>query len=423
MVEISVWLLGGLIFLVLLLGLMLWNNLRERKFRVRVPDIASFEEALPSIAGMTRAIILPDNSAEILQNGDELFPALLDAIARAQESIHFETYVWWTGAICGEVAKAFARRAREGVEVRVMIDAVGSMKMDKRLRETMIEAGCKVARYHPIRLADIGQLNKRTHRKLAIFDGKEGYVFGHGISCMWLGHGQDKEHWRDTGVRLGGPVVNALQSVFAQHWVEETEEVLVGEKYFPHLAKAGDIRAHVLAGAPLGGISDLAMMFKMAIASTQRELLIQNPYFIPDGESVKQLRRAVARGVEVRIMIPGPVTDSSVVRHAGHCHFHELLEAGVRIFEHQKTLIHQKIMIIDGLWSHVGSTNLDDRSFDINEEAGVGLVDPGIAGQLKAAFEEDLKSCKEIDVRSWRREQTPWHRAFDRLCAMLSWQL
>jgi cardiolipin synthase A/B len=423
MVEVSVWLLGGLVFLVLLLGLMLWNNLRERSFRVRVPDIASFEEALPSIAGMTRAIILPDNSAEILQNGDELFPALLDSIDRARETIHFETYVWWTGDICDEVAKAFARRAREGVEVRVMIDAVGSMKMKKQLRDLMTEAGCKVARYHPIRLADIGQLNKRTHRKLAIFDGKEGYVFGHGISCKWLGHGQDREHWRDTGVRLRGPVVNALQSVFAQHWVEETEEVLVGEKHFPHLGPAGNIRAHVLAGAPLGGISDLAMMFKMAIAAAQRELLIQNPYFIPDGESVKLLKRAVARGVEVKIMIPGSISDSPIVRHAGHCHFHELLASGVRIFEHQKTLIHQKIMVIDGLWSHVGSTNLDDRSFDINEEAGVGLVDEGIAGQLRAAFEEDAKNCREIDTAFWQREQTPWHRTFDRLCSMLSWQL
>jgi cardiolipin synthase len=423
MVEISVWLLGGLIFLVLLLSLMLYTNLREREFRVRVPDISSFEEALPSIAGMTRAVVLPDNSAEILQNGDEFFPALLDAITRAQESIHFETYVWWTGDICDEVADAFARRAREGVEVRVLVDAIGSHKMKQYLRDRMTEAGCKVTRYHPIRLLDIGQLNKRTHRKLCICDGKEAFIFGHGISRLWLGHGQDRHHWRDTGVRLGGPIVNAVQSVFAQHWVEETGEVLVGEKYFPHLGPAGTIRAHVLAGAPLGGVSDLEMLFKMAIASAQKELLIQNPYFIPDGQTVRQLQRAVARGVEVKIMIPGPVTDSPIVRHAGHCHFHELLCCGVRIFEYQKTLIHQKIMIIDGLWSHVGSTNLDDRSFDINEEAGVGLVDEGIAGELKAAFEEDLKSCVEIDSPTWKRQQTPWHRVFDRLCSMVSWQL
>jgi len=423
MVAIPIWLLGGLIFLALLLGLMLWTNLRERGFHVRVPDVASFEEALPSIAGMTRSVVQPGNSAEILQNGDEFFPALLDAIARAKESIHFETYVWWTGDICDEVADAFAKRAREGVEVRLTIDAMGSMKMKQHLRDRMTEAGCKVTRYHPLRVIDIGQLNKRTHRKLAIFDGKEAFIFGHGISRLWLGHGQDKEHWRDTGVRLGGPIVNAVQSVFAQHWIEETGEALVGEKYFPHIEPAGDIRAHVLAGAPLGGVSDLELMFKVAIASVQKELLIQNPYFIPDSGTVKLLRKAVERGVKVKIMVPGAISDSPVVRHAGHCHFHELLAHGVRLFEHQKTLIHQKIMIIDGMWSHVGSTNLDDRSFDINEEAGVGLVDEGIAAQLKAAFEEDLKSCVEIDVPAWKRQQTPWHRAFDKLCSMVSWQL
>src|SRR5262245_11279891 len=196
MIAIPIWLLVSLIVLTVLLGVMLWTNLREREFRVRVPHLDSFEEALPSIAGMTRALIVPDNSVDILQNGDEFFPALLESIRMAEETIHFETYVWWSGDICDEVAEAFAARARDGLEVRIMIDAIGSQKMSKELRKLMEDAGCKVARYHPIRLIDIGQLNKRTHRKLAIFDGKTGYVFGHGISQLWLGHGQDKEHWR-----------------------------------------------------------------------------------------------------------------------------------------------------------------------------------------------------------------------------------
>ncbi|HEX7182219.1 MAG TPA: phospholipase D-like domain-containing protein [Thermoanaerobaculia bacterium] len=423
MVEIPIWLLVTLSALVLIMGLMLWTLLRERNFRMKVPDLDNFEQALPSIAGMTRAVLMEGNHADILQNGDEFFPALLESIATAKQSIHFETYVWWTGGICDEVANAFAKRAREGVEVRIMIDALGSMKMKKHLRRRMIDAGCKVRRYHPIRLLDIGQLNKRTHRKLAIFDGQVGYIFGHGISRLWLGHGQDKKHWRDTGVRLRGPIVNAVQSVFAQHWVEETEEVLVGEKYFPHLEPAGEMRMHVLAGAPLGGISDLEMMFKMSIATAQRELVIQNPYFIPDAETVDLLKRAVRRGVDVRVMVPGSVTDSPIVSHAGHHYFAEMLECGVRIFLHERTLIHQKIMIVDGLWSHVGSTNLDDRSFDINEEAGVGIIDESTAGQLKDAFEEDRKYCKELKPESWKRECTLWHRAVDRVCYMISGQL
>lgn len=423
MIEIPLWVFIVMIAGIALMGVMLWTLLRERNFHVRVPDLDSFEQALPSIAGMTTAVIMDGNKAEILQNGDEFFPALLESIAKAKESIHFETYVWWTGGICDEVAEAFAKRAREGVEVRVMIDALGTMKMSKRLRKLMTDAGCKVVRYHPLRLVDIGQLNKRTHRKLAIFDGREAYIFGHGISRLWTGHGQDKDHWRDTGVRLHGPVVNAVQSVFAQHWIEETGEVLVGEKCFPALEPEGDLKMHVLWGAPLGGVSDLELMFKMSLASAQKEIVIQNPYFIPDDETVQLLKRAVQRGVEVKIMVPGEVTDSPIVSHAGHRHFSDMLHSGVRLFCFERTLIHQKIMIIDGIWSHVGSTNLDDRSFDINEEAGVGIIDEGIAAELLAAFEDDLKACTELKPDTWDRDYNLWHRTVDRLCYLLAGQL
>lgn len=422
MIEIPLWVLIAMALAIGILGLMLWNNLREREFHVRVPDISSFEEALPSIAGMTKAILLEGNRAEILQNG-EYFTALLESIAKARESIHFETYVWWSGGICDELANAFARRAREGVEVRVMVDAMGGMKMKKYLRELMTEAGVKLVRYHPVRLIDIGQLNKRTHRKVAVFDGREAYICGHGISRLWTGNGEDKDHWRDTGVKLFGPVVNAVQSVFAQHWIEETGEVLVGEKYFPHLEHVGNLRMHVLAGAPLGGVSDLELMFKMSIATAQKELIIQNPYFIADEETATLLKRAVKRGVEVKIMVPGKITDSPIVSHAGHRHFSEMLHAGVRIFCFERTLIHQKILIIDGIWAHVGSTNLDSRSFDINEEAGVGIIDEGIAAELKAAFEDDMKDAVELKAAQWDHEYKLWHRAFDRMCYLLSGQL
>lgn len=423
MIEIPLWVFIVMIAAMALMGVMLWTLLRERDFHVHVPDLDSFEEALPSIAGMTNAVLLDGNKAEILQNGDEFFPALLESIAKAKESIHFETYVWWTGGICDEVAQAFAKRAREGVEVRVMIDALGTQKMSKRLRKLMTDAGCKVVRYHPIRLLDIGQLNKRTHRKLAIFDGREAYIFGHGVSRLWTGHGQDKDHWRDTGARLQGPVVNAVQSVFAQHWIEETGEVLVGEKYFPALEPEGELKMHVLSGAPLGGVSDLELMFKMSIAAAQKEIVIQNPYFIPDPETVHLLKRAVQRGVEVKIMVPGKVTDSPIVSHAGHRHFSDILHSGVRLFCFERTLIHQKILIIDRIWSHVGSTNLDDRSFDINEEAGVGIIDEGIAAELLAAFEDDLKACTELKAETWDREYNLWHRTVDRMCYLLAGQL
>lgn len=422
MIEIHLWLLIAMIAVIALLGTMLWNNLRERTFHLRVPDLDCFEQALPSIAGMTKAIIMDGNRAEIVQNG-EFFTALLESIAAAKVTINFETYVWWTGDICAQVAEAFAVRAREGIEVRVMVDAMGAKKMKPRLRDLMVEAGVKLVSYHPIQVKDIGQLNKRTHRKLAVFDGTTAYICGHGVASQWTGNAQDEHHWRDTGVRLHGPVVNAVQSVFSQHWVEETGEVLVGEKYFPAIDLQGELKMHVLAGAPLGGVSDLELMFKMSLATAQKEIVIQNPYFIADEQTTALLKRAVKRGVEVKIMVPGRVTDSAIVNHAGHRFFGDMLSSGVRIFCFQRTMIHQKILIIDGLWSHVGSTNLDSRSFNINEEAGVGIIDEGIANQLKAAFEDDLKDCEEMKAESWGRKYHFWHRALDRACYLLSGQL
>jgi cardiolipin synthase len=409
-------------FIVVFLFVMIWSVLHERQSHVTVPRIAAFEAALPSIANLTGSPILPGNAVQVLQNGDEFFPPLLDDIAKARQSIHLETYVWWKGEICDRVARALAGKARQGVEVRITLDASGSHRGDDKLYDMMKGAGVKIALYHPFRLGDLALLNNRTHRKLAVFDGRVAYVFGHGIAEEWTGHAQDKDHWRDTGVRLEGPIVNSVQAVFAQNWVDETAEVLAGEKYFPHLAAAGPVRAHMTASAPRGGVSEMELLDKLAIATAQKELIIQNPYFIPDQELVDLLANAVQRGVRVRLMIPGQITDSAIVRHAGHKQFQPLLDKGVEIDEFEPTLSHQKIMIIDGVWSFVGSTNFDDRSLDINDEASVGLIDPGIAGQLKAAFEADLKRCKHLDARTWS-QRSLWHKLEDRLSYMINEQL
>lgn len=410
------------LFIVALLLVLLWSTQRERESHVRVPDFRTFEQALPSIANLTGSPILGGNSVQVLQNGDQFFPVLFSDIAKAKESIHLETYVWWKGEICDRVAKALADKARQGVEVRLTLDATGSTKGDDELFEEIVNAGGKISYYHPFRLSDLGLFNNRTHRKLAIFDGRVAYVFGHGIAEEWTGHGQDEKHWRDTGVRLEGPIVNAVQGVFAENWVEMTAEVLAGEKYFPRLTSTGNVRAHMTASSPHGGVSQLEMLYKLAIATAQKELIVQNPYFIPDAELVDLLGRAVKRGVDVRLMIPGPVTDSSIVRHAGHRQFEDLLKRGIKIYEYQKTLSHQKVMIIDGLWVHVGSTNFDDRSLDINDEASVGLIDPAVAAQLKAAFEADLRDCKQLTLETWR-QRSAWHKLEDRVSYMMNEQL
>jgi cardiolipin synthase len=409
-------------FLVVFLFVMIWSVLHERESHVRVPDIARFEEALPSIANLTGSPVLAGNAVQVLQNGDGFFPRLFEDIARARQNINLETYVWWKGEICKQVAEALAGKARQGVEVRITLDATGSHKGDDALFDMMKEAGVRISLYHPFRLGDLALLNNRTHRKIAIFDGKVAYVFGHGIAEEWTGNGQDVKHWRDTGVRLEGPIVNSVQAVFAQNWVDQTAEVLVGEKYFPRLTEKGPVRAHMTASAPRGGVSEMELLDKMAIATAQKELIISNPYFIPDQELVDLIANAVKRGVRVRLMIPGQITDSSIVRHAGHKQFQTLLEKGVEIYEFEPTLSHQKIMIIDGIWSFVGSTNFDDRSLDTNDEASVGLIDRQVAGELKAAFEADLERCKRLDASTWSRRSL-WHKFEDSASYLFNEQL
>jgi cardiolipin synthase len=408
--------------IVAILLLLLWSARREHESHVRVPDLGSLEEALPSIAGLTGSPILTGNRVEILQNGDEFFPALLEDIAAARETIHLETYVWWQGEICQRIAEALAAKARQGVEVRLLLDAVGAEEGDEKLFEMMEAAGVHIARFHPFELADLGLFNNRTHRKIAIFDGRVAHVFGHGIAEEWTGHAQDEEHWRDTGVRLRGPITGAVQSVFSENWLEQTAEPIVGERYFPPLEPAGTVRAQMIASSPQGGVSRLELLYKLAIATAQKELLIQNPYFIPDGEVVGLIDKAVRRGVNVSIMLPGAVTDSSIVRHAGHRHYEDLLRHGVKIYEYRRTLNHQKILIVDRLWAHVGSANLDDRSLDINDEASVGIIDAEVAGRLRAAFSEDLKSCTEVTLAEWRK-RSAWHRFVDRFSYSINEQL
>ncbi len=410
------------VFAALVLILLLWSTDKEHASHVRVPNIDNFEQALPSIANLANSTILPGNSAQILQNGDQFFPAFFADIAAARGSIHLETYVWWKGEICDRLAAALADKARHGVEVRITIDALGAHRAESKLFERMKQAGVKMSLYRPPRLSEIGLYNNRTHRKLAIFDGRVAYVFGHGIAEEWTGHGQDKDHWRDTGVRLMGPIVNSVQAVFAQNWIDETTQVLVGERYFPPQPAAGTVRAHMVWSSPRGGVSEMELIDKLVIACARHDLIIQNPYFIPDDELVNLLANAVKRHVRVRLMIPGPVTDSPIVRHAGHAQFQAMLDQGIEIYEFEPTLSHQKIVIVDGVWSLVGSTNFDDRSLDINDEASVGLIDPGIAGQLGAAFAEDLKRCKRLDPQTWRRRGL-WHRFEDQLSYMLNEQL
>ncbi len=410
--HVPIWLLGLLLAALALLSVALYSARAQRSSRVRLRASITFRDALPSISAVTEGWLVEGNRVELLQNGDGFFPRLLEDVAAARDSIHLETYVWWKGDICRQVSAALAARARAGVEVRVMVDAVGSVTAEEGTLEAMEAAGVHLERYHPFELRALGRLNQRTHRKLAIFDGRVGYVFSQGFAREWTGAGDGPQSWRDTGARLEGPIVGRAQSVFAGNWMEETAEVLYGDRYFPRLQPAGDVACQIVSSVPSGGVSSVSVLFKLMIASAERELLIQNPYFCPDADLVRMLAAAARRDVRVRVMVPGPVTDSRAVQHAGHHQFQRLLDAGVEIWEHQRTLIHQKVMVVDGLWAHLGSTNFDERSFDINAEVSLGILDQGVAGALGAAFADDLAHCRRVERAAWRHRPL-LHRLLD----------
>jgi len=386
---------------------------RRRTPRLEIPfnSLPPIDEALRLLAGVTGAAVHRGNKAELFENGP-IFEAMLADIAKARNCIHLETFVWSRGEVERRFVDALGARARAGVRVSVLIDAIGGNEHDPAQLARLREAGAQVVRYCKPRWWNLRRLNHRTHRKLLILDGHIGYVFGHGFSDKWLGNAHDDHHWRDIGVRLEGPVVHSLQSVFLENWVEETRCVPVDDCY-PELAPCGEVDAHVVSSASHDTLSSVSLLYTMAISCARREVLIQNPYFAPDPGIVDLFRSVVARGVEVHLMVPGRHTDSPFVRWASRSLYRGLLEAGVRLYEYDKTLCHQKIVVVDGQWSHIGSTNFDARSLALNEEVGVGLLHAETATALRQAFQRDLQYCHEITLEQWSRRKP--------LPAMLEW--
>ena len=287
----------------------------------------------------------------------------------------------------------------------------------------MKEAGCKVHQFHPLRVSNVGVMNNRTHRKTAVFDGRVAYVGGHGIAEEWTGNAEDREHWRDTFVRMEGPVANTVQGCFCENWIEETGEVPAGERYYPKLEKCGDSDAHVAYTSPHGSISSVQMLYYLAISSAHDELLIQNPYFLPHEDAIDALVEAVKRGVDVRVMVPSTkASDMPLVQHAAHRNFDALLAAGVRVFEYEKTLLHQKVLTVDGAWCGFGSSNFDDRSLEINDEITIGCASAGLAAQFEEVFRRDAAHCVELEAGSWERRGL-WHRWRDNASYLLKYQL
>lgn len=384
---------------------------RTPKHKLNPDNLPEVGESLHMMAGLTKSVVHQGNQVQVLQNG-AIFPAMLETIMAARETVHFETFVWHKGELENQFVEAFSQKARGGVKVRVLLDSVGALPADAGQLQKMCDAGVDFREYCRPRWWNLRRFNHRTHRKLLIVDGKIGFTLGHGIADEWLGNGEDKNHWRDTGVRIAGPAVYSLQSVFMENWVEETETVPTEASCFPLIEKQGSVVAHVVSSATGDALSAVGLLYSLAIACARKEIYIQNPYFTPEKNVVELLGKMVQRGVDVHLMVPGKQTDNVFVRWAGCSLYRPLLEAGVHIYEFKPTLLHQKIVIIDGKWTHVGSTNFDARSLALNEEVGIGLLDEDTAAQLKAAFYEDLRHCHKINLAEWRKR--PWYyRLFD----------
>jgi cardiolipin synthase len=345
--------------------------------------------------------ILPGNKVEVLVNGDQIFPAMLAAIRKAEKTITFETYIYWSETIGKEFADALAERARAGVKVHVMLDFIGSVKMEQSILDEMKQAGVEVQRYHKPVWWKFTRLNNRTHRKLLIIDGKVGFTGGVGIADQWRGTAQDKEHWRDTHFRVEGPVVGQMQAVFNDNWTKATGAVLDGAAYFPALEAVGAMQAQMFSSSPTGGSESMHLMYLMAITAARKEILLSSSYFVPEDLTIKALVDATRRGVKVRIITPGENIDSDTVRLASRARWGPLLSNGVQIAEYQPTMFHVKCLVVDGLLVSVGSTNFDNRSFRINDEANLNIIDAGFAAEQARIFEADWARSRQVTHSQW----------------------
>jgi cardiolipin synthase len=406
------WIVFVLLGAVVLLGLAIWSIKRHKDPHLELESDLPLEELIPSISGMSLGMAIEGNAVEIFQNG-AFFDALLDDIAAARHSVHFETFLWKDGALGRRMADAFSRKAREGVAVRLVLDANGTKRMGKEVRRQMSAAGCQLALYHPWTLKNIGVIAERDHRKLAVLDGRVAWVGGHCVVDEWLGDAEDRQHVRDLSVRLRGPIVHAVQSTFGENWVEVTGKLFVGEHSFPPLEPAGEVVAHMASMKPEGSAPAVKILHHTVICCARKRLWIQNPYFIPEPDAIDAFCKAVKRGVDVQIMVPSAgASDMRIVQHAAHRNFQQLLDCGVRLFEYQRTLLHQKVMTVDGVWCAVGSSNFDDRSFETNDEITLGFLDRRMAADLEDIFRADLRHCKELNAAEWRKRGL-LHRAVD----------
>jgi cardiolipin synthase A/B len=373
----------------------------------KVPEIDLGEaSSFPTMEAHTQAPVIAGNHVDILLNGDGTFPAMLRDIRGARYTITFAQYLYEDGPIAHELAATFADRCRAGVQGNILLDSHGT-NTPPEIPQTMKEAGCHVEYFRRVEAPQVVfpwklmKYNYRNHRRILVIDGRIGFTGGYGISEAWSGDGRDQDHWRETNARIEGPLVNNLQAAFAESWLEATGILLGGERYFPRLEPRGKVSAQIVKSSPAGGSFQNFMLFLISITAAKKSILITNPYFIPDDQTIEALLQAVRRGVRVVVLVPGKI-DHKITYRASRSNYGRMLLGGIKIYEYTAALMHAKTMVIDGVWATIGSTNLDNRSLALNEELNLTVYDRGLGRRLEQIFQEDLKYSRQITYEEWR---------------------
>jgi len=356
---------------------------------------------VPTMEAYTASTVSAGNRVEFLLNGDQIFPAQLAAVRSAQRTITYAQYFYEDGPPAVRMVEAISERCRAGVRAHVLLDGFGTLKMPPDLRKQLEDAGCEVATFRPLRPWALDEANNRNHRRILVVDGKMGFTGGSGASSKWMGNGRREGHWRETDARMEGPAVNDLQGAFAENWLEATGHVLGGAGYFAPQPARGTVRAQVVRSSPTNGSFAMYTMYLLAMSSARRNIYMTNPYFLPDEQMRKALLEAKRRGVRVVLLLPGAI-DNNIVRQASRGGFGELLDGGIEIHEYRSGLLHAKTMAVDGLWATVGSTNVDNRSFALNDELNLALYDAETAAGLEKIFTDDLQHSRPVDAAQWR---------------------
>jgi cardiolipin synthase len=357
----------------------------------------------PTLEAYAMAPIVGGNSVEFLLNGEQIFPSMIEAINAAQRTITYAQYFYEDGPVARDMAEALAERCRNGVGVNVLLDSFGALGIPAEYADLMKRSGCHVAYARPLTQPFFRKANNRMHRRILVVDGRIGFTGGSGVSRKWMGNGRVEHHWRDTDVRIEGPVVEYLQGAFAENWLEATGMVLGGEAYFPRpLEPRGPVHAQIVKSSPAAGGTGMYTTFLLAVSAARRSIYITNPYFVLDDKMSEALRQAARRGVRVIVLVPGAI-DHNIVRQASRRAFGSMLRSGIQIFEYAPALLHSKTMVIDGVWTTIGSTNLDNRSFAVNDELNLIAYSAPVAQRMEQIFMDDVALSRPVTFEDWKR--------------------